>query len=351
MTDGQYLLLLFVALYLFESLRWLPPRSRLIVGSGLRWQIRQPFDATEIRGYSPVLESILPPLQTHLFTLPWLYAPAAGGLEIQPDQKRPPLLIPWATLKLHVDEQCLDLAPGQRLRFLSNTQAQHAKKQIQQWTTQTQAEREADFLQHAAATLAPAPLAAHAAELTQQTRSLRVLGSIIFLWTFGVLVGLYRWQGDSVLMLVGVGGLFLLQWCQAVLFFRKAKGLPYRFWKALAMALLPQHAMRAADHFSKPTDTETPHPLASYGLLAEDAWKKQALSFWRNTHYRKTATADLQSQALTTFFTQQGVALADLETIPTKLADSASYCPNCQTQFQAGTPHCKDCGGIPLRAF
>lgn len=351
MTDGQSLFLLFVALYLLESLRWLPPRSYLLLGSGEHWQAKQTFQAAEIRGTSPALLSLLPPLQTHIVSLPWQYAPAAAGLEIQPDLKRPSLLIPWSNVKPRAEDQSLHLAPGQRLRFLSPTHAKHAQQQIQQWIPQSQEERDADFLRYASATLAPAPLAEQVAALSQKTRSLRFIGSLIFLWTFAVLSGLYRWQGDSIAVMIVVAALFVFQWTQAVLFYRQTKGLPYRFWKALAVALMPQHAMRAADHLSKPPGTETPHPLASRGLLSDEAWKKLATSFWRSTRYSTAATADLQSRALTVFLTEQGLSPADLEIVPTRQADSASYCPNCQTQFQAGTQHCKDCGGIPLRAF
>ncbi|MES2505372.1 MAG: hypothetical protein V4599_01630 [Verrucomicrobiota bacterium] len=350
MTDGQSLLLLFVALYLLECLRWLPPRSLLLLGHGSSWQARRPFQPVELAGGSPALLAFLPPLQAHVTTLPWLLVPAADGLEVRADRLRP-LLLPWERLSPRTEGRTLHLAPGHRVRCLSEEQARQAQQQVQQWIPLAQEAREADFLRHAEATLKSDPLTGHAEALTGRTRLLRGLGSLIFLWTFGVLVALYRWLGDDVEMLWAAGVLFVLQFTQAVVFFRRARGLPYRFWKTLAIALLPQHAMRAADHFCQVAMPLPSHPLAARSLLGNEAWKKLAAQMWKQTRYQPAATADLQSRALESFLDQQGLAVADLEPAPAQQTGSALYCPGCQAQFQAGASRCQDCGGIELRAF
>ncbi|HEY1081436.1 MAG TPA: hypothetical protein VGE29_04195 [Prosthecobacter sp.] len=354
MTEGQSLLLLFAALYSIESLRWLPPRSRLLLGSGkgTGWYSRPPFQPIELAGASPVLLAFLPPLQSHLGTSPWLAVPAAEGLEIQADTKRPPVLLPWEKVAPRLEDRTLHLGGGLQLRCLGEEHARQLQTLIQGWIPLPQAERESGFLHHAAATLAPAVLEQQAADLSQQTRTLRWLGSLIFLWTFGVVAGVYRWLGESTAVLAAAALLLLLQLTQAFLFYRAARAaaLPHCFWKALAMALLPQHAMRGADPLCDAL-TAPSHPLAARNLLGDPAWRKLAAEQWKKTCYQAGATAPLQRQALEAFFQSQDLKPEDLEPAPERQPGSALYCPGCHAQFQAGATHCRDCGGVALRAF
>ncbi len=350
MTDGQSLLLIFAALYLLECLRWLPPRSLLLLGSGDRWQFRATFQPVQLAGRSPALLAFLPPLQAQVATLPWLLVPASAGLEIRQDRLRP-LLLSWEKVQPRVDGRSLHLAPGHRIRCQSEAHARHAQEQVARWIPLTQEARAADFLQHAQTTLEAAPLLERTASITAQTRQLRWLSNLIFVWTFVVLVILYRWLGDTVEMLWATAVLFMLQFTQAILFFRRAQGLPYRFWKALAIALLPQHAMRAADHlcdFSSPCPS---HPLAARARVGEAAWKKLATQLWNQIRYQPSATSDLQSLALERYFAGQELPLTALETVPLQQPGSALYCPGCLAQFQATASHCQDCHGTELRAF
>lgn len=350
MTDGQSLLLLFAALYFIECLRWLPPRSYLLIGSGVSWAGRSAFQAVELRGGCPGLLGLLPPLQTHLVTLPWQWIPAEAGLELHVDA-RPPIVVPWQDIRPFIDGYVLHLGRTFRVRCLSDRHAGEALAQVERWLPLTQAEREADFLRHAAQTLKTDPLLAAAQTVSPRTRPLRFLGSIVFLWTFLVMAALYRWLGDGFVILGAAAGLFLFQFIQAVLFYRSATGLPYRFWKSLAAAVLPQHAMRAADPLADTTKHSPFHPLAARKLLGEEAWRKLALSFWKQARYQPSATAALQIQALASFFETQDIVAADLETAPERQGDSVTYCPRCQVQFQAGATVCKDCGGVELRPF
>lgn len=351
MTDGQSLLLLFVVLYLIESLRWLPGRSWMLTGSGRRWQARQPFQPVEIAGGSPALLSVLPPLQTHLLTLPWLFVPSESGLEVFADDRRPPLLLPWTSLTPATEGRHLRLTTTCRVRCLSDRHAREAGAQIQRWLTLVPEAREQDFLDHARQTLAAQPLQDRASALQSQTRLLRHLGSLIFVWTFAVMAALYRWLGDSLEILIAASFLLLLQAVQAVLFYRRARGIPHRIWKSLATALLPQHAMRAADHLADVQTDHPSHPLAARPLLGDTTWRALALRFWKRIRYAPSVTSALQMQALETFFKSEGLAIEDLETPPVQQSGTEAYCPNCHAQFQAGATTCNDCGGIALKAF
>jgi len=350
MTDGQSLLLLFVALYLMECLRWLPARAYLIIGSRVRWRIQRPFQPIELAASCPTLLSFLPPLQTHFFTLPWQLIPAAEGLELHVDERQP-YLLPWTEVKPEAQGRYVKLSHNQRVRCLSENHARAALKLVQTWSAMSEDERAKDFLSYAEQTLRTEPVQSLATHLANQTQLLRQLGNLIFVWTFILMVALYRWLGESVVVLWAAAGLLLLQLTQAFFFYRRSQGVSYRFWKALAMALLPQHAIRAADHLADVSGSVASHPLAARTLLTEEVWKQQARQFWKKARYRPSATANVQSRALGLFLEKEGVPLSELESAPAQQADSASYCPNCQAQFQISSGLCQDCGGVTLKPF
>ena len=350
MTDGQSLLLVFVALYIFECLRWLPAQSYLLLGSGTRWHSHRPFQPIELGGRCPALLSLLPPLQSHLVTLPWQFIPAEAGLELHLDA-RPPQLLPWAAVQTRVEGRNLYLSPELRVSCLHESHARQIKELIQAWLPMPQAERETDFLRYAKKTLDGHALTAQAKALSAQTGRLRHLGSLIFLWTFVILASLYRWLGESTLILWVAAGMFGLQLVQTWFFYRRAKGVTFRFWKALVVAIMPQHAMRAADLLAdKPTETPA-HPLAARALIGDEVWRKQALQFWKTARYQPNLTADLQSRALEAFLKKQGLPTSELDAPPTREEGTSVYCPKCHAQFQAGATQCQDCGGVPLKAF
>lgn len=350
MTDGQSLLLLFVALYFIECLRWLPPQSLLLTGSGGRWSGWRPFQPIELRGRCPVLLGLLPPHQAHLITLSWQLIPAEAGVELHLDDRRP-LLLPWDQVQPVADGRTLQLSPQVQVRWPHEKQAAHACLQVRQWLAMTHQEREADFLEHARHTLEAAPLTALAAELTTRTRWLRHLGSLIFIWTFGVLAILYRWLGDGMEVLWAAAGLLTLQLSQAVLFFRQARALPHRFWKALMVALLPQHAMRAADLLCDVPSSVPAHPLAAKSLIGDEAWKKMACQMWKTARFQPSATTRLQCLVLEAHLEKEGLPVSEIEAPPPQQPGSLLYCPSCQSQFKDGTHVCQDCGDVPLRPF
>lgn len=350
MSEGQSLLLLFVALYFIECLRWLPGQTYLILGSGRRWYWQRPFQALKLLGSCPALLSFLPPLRAHFTALPWQIVPAAEDLEFHGEAHRPQLL-PWADLNVAVESRVLHLNHAHRIRFLSENDALLAQQQIQRWLKQTPTEREADFLSYAEQTLQTELVTDSADKITDQTRLLRSLGSLIFIWAFVVIVSLYRWFGDAEPVLWAGGFLIALQFTQAFFFYRRSQNLSYRIWKAVAIALLPQHAMRAADLLSDAHGASPSHPLAARALIGDGAWKKLAGQFWKQARYSTGRTAELQSRALEAFFAKQGVMVSELETVPPQQPGSASYCPSCQAQFQSGVSLCQDCRGVMLRAF
>lgn len=352
MTDGQYLLLLFATLYLIECLRWRPAASRVLHGSRRRWASRRPLRPVEVARRHPALLGVLPPLQVHTAAMPWLAIPAGEELELYTESKSP-VRIPWGKVTVVVHEAELVFSSSCKIRCLSETHARQWEQQIQAWKTMSPGEREAAFLKLATASLSEGESTAALEKLEADTRALRWLGGLLFVFTFGVLSVIYRWVGEGLEVLIAAGVLFVLMFVQAVLFFRRARGLPHRFLKALPMALLPQHSIRAADLLCDAALAKTAphHPLAYRVLLGDGAWKKLAGEYWRAVKHQAGPAAALQKQALESYFKGQGIALEDLELKPERQAGSAAYCPVCQAQFQAEAKHCRDCGGVELKAF
>jgi hypothetical protein len=150
--------------------------------------------------------------------------------------------------------------------------------------------------------------------------------------------------------------LLILLWTQAVIFFRVAgrergqSRVKYRFWKALAVAFLPQQAMRAADLLCR-AQACTAHPLAARELLEDQVWRKLAARFWNNLQHGRAKSAALQTRALEAFFRHQGLALTELEEVPVRNAGSAAYCPHCYAQFVDANVECRDCGDLALKTW
>jgi len=354
MTDGQWLFTIFAALYLIECARWVPGAVWMIAGAGRSWRVRRPLQHLEVAGRKLLLLPVLPPLRVHLLTLPWQFVPSTPGLEHLPQDGGAPFLIPWPELAPKAEGGLLHLSAGHHLRLPDEGTATAWAQRLQGWSGLGAEAREKDFLKHARQSLDAAAIAAQAAALCARTRTLRLLGGVIFLWCFGVITAVYRWLGDGYEVLIAAGLLLLLLWVQAVVFWRATRKLDapvkHRFWKTLAIACLPQHAMRAADLLCHGQPI-TAHPLAAKGLLDDTAWLRLARHFWKTIRHSQAASAALQTRALESFFKSHSIALEQLDETPEKQPGSAAWCPRCMAQFVDAQSVCKDCGGVQLKPF
>jgi hypothetical protein len=249
----------------------------------------------------------------------------------------------------------LRLGPGIRHRLPTEAAATVWQHRLSRWLTLTPSERESDFLHLAATSLDPAALDLAMQTLATQTQTLRRLANLMFVFCFVVISSVYRVWGDGLAVLGAAAALWLLLWTQAVLFWRTSGRLPpgaipFRFWKTLAIAFLPQHAIRAADHFSVDPPHEA-HPLAA-AMLFPSAKRRGMLSrFWKAIHHGQAASKALQERAFLAFLQTQKISAQDLEDKPERQPGSMAYCPRCQAQFREVAATCQDCGGLPLRPF
>lgn len=354
MTDGQTLFAVFALLYLIECLRLVPSTAWMAAGAEkLRWSVIRPWMRLQIGGGSPLLLAALPPMQAHAVALPWLFVPEHDVLRVRLTDGMSATLA-WDKLSLRVEETTLQLDAATRVRLPTPALAQIWMNRLAEWRDMTPDQRRSAFLKHARISLDVKAAEKTANEAAKHTRALRRLATTHFIWCFGVISVVYHRFGDSLLVLGATAVLLVLQIIQSWLFLRATRQhtpvIPYRRWRALGIAFLPQLAMRAADGVSLTTDQEPPHPLAWLGLLEEKAWLQIARTFWREARYltgwSQNEALPLEAEALHAFFRHEGIAETDYD--PPSAAKLPA-CPRCGAEFQTGITVCNDCGGVELR--
>ena len=354
MTDGQWLFTLFALLYGVECLRFYPGAVWMYADCGKRGWLRRPLQHLDFAGRKFLLLPVLPPVPVQVVLMPWLLVPCAEGLEILNAAGKSAELILWAELKPTMDAAVLRLGPDQALRFTDEATAAAWLKDVQGWQGLADAARERDFLKLAAQMLDAKGFAAVLADLAARTRWLRLLGTLIFGLCFGVITGIYRWLGEGPQVLLAASIQLLLMGIQAVVFWRVTgrlkEPIKHRFWKALAISLLPQHAMRAADHVCAALPFRA-HPLAAVGCVRESARVALVRPFWKLARYGQMRSASLQQRALEGFLKAQGMTVSLLEVAPEQEFGAAAFCPCCEAQFGDAQALCQDCGGLALKRF
>lgn len=351
MTDGQWLFTLFLILYLVESLR-LQPKSAWLWTS--RRRLSRPFLPLDFAGRHLILLPILPPLQAFGNLRSWELVPCQSGLEVLDQQNSNHQILPWESVQPTLDGTKLILTTQHQLHCINQSSAKAWLERLQLWKKSSETTREKDFLKLTTNSLNGAALSAVMKQVFNETRLLRLLGTMIFFTCFGVITVIYRRYGDGHEVLYAAAALISLQWIQAALFWRAsgrlAHLLKHRFWKMVACAFLPQHAMRAADHVCEALSPEA-HPLAAISEMGDAEKLKLLRPFWQSLQHSTAQSAALQQRALATFLKAQNISEDQLQEIPEKQSGSMAYCPQCSAQFRDPTARCKDCGDLELKAF
>lgn len=359
MTDGQWLFATFLALYLMESIRWLPPQAVLLVGSGGEggWKRVRPSATFRFRGRAAIFLPLLPPLQAWRLTSEWPLVPSEEVVAVAPeDRGAPALRIPWADLAPAAHDSRLRLTALLDLPVVNEAEARRLAAQLSAWKALEPAAQEAAFLAEAERTLAQAPLKESLLAADHGTRWLRWLGSSIAIWSYGGISWLYWRFGESNALLVGVIVLFGLMITQASVFLSASKrhrqnagtAVPWRWLKTMGILLFPPMAIRAADHLLA-LQTPWSHPLAARGLVPEKSWQTAASEAWRMAAYQPEGQSPgLEALALQQFFKSGGVAIQEWDAPPKKLDATQAYCPRCRAVFTASAGVCADCGGVRL---
>lgn len=357
MTDGQLLFAVFAALYLIECLRLLPVQAWLCSGSKEgRWKVRPLSSLIGSRGWALALLRPLPPFNAHFVALPWVFVPHPDGLLVR-EGTGSGRVVDWNAVEPAAGEGSLRIGGSVIVRLPSAKCATEWCDRLREWKKMDAGKREKAFLQFAAESLDPQTVQQRANTSVERTRALRSNAAWIMIWCFGVVSGVHAWYGETPRLWIALGGLLVMQLMQAGMFWaaaRKEPSITHRFWKTIAIGLLPQHSIRAADHFFRAAEL-VPHPLAARALLDDESFLVPARKFWREARFQPGGDADgelpLEAKALQRFFKQAGVSVESLEQPPAHDGTSSAYCPRCQGQFLASVHECRDCGGIKLRAF
>lgn len=360
MTDGQLLFAVFAALYLVECFRWIPSHSWICVQRTRgRWHFRRTSKNFSARGIGAVLLSPLPPFRAHSLAMPWLFVPERDHLVVH-DEGGATTRIAWDKIKPRADGSSVTLAGLAVVRMPSDSLAAKWCTRLREWAAMPEGDREKSFLDHAARSLDAEAVRETARTLTGRTRMLHANAALILFWCFGIVSGIHAWYGESPLLWSALLALLALQIVQAMLFWRAARSaapeneVRFRFWKALAAALMPQHSVRAADHICRAV-AFVPHPLAAGPLLDPDEFLAGAQRFWREARFKKgwqaAVALPLEAVALEGFFKSSNTDIATLEKAPDRDHTSVSYCPRCLAQFQLAVGECQDCEGVELREF
>ncbi|MEQ1747951.1 MAG: hypothetical protein ABL974_00905 [Prosthecobacter sp.] len=354
MTDGQWLFTLFALLYLLECLRLCPGSVWLFSSSGVSGWMRRPLQHLDFIGRKLLLMPVLPPMPVHVVMMPWMLVPCSLGLELLDEAGKSVWLVPWNDLKPTTDAATLRLSADHGVRFADESSAAEWLKRVKSWQVMPDSEREEDFLKQAALMLDVKRFSEFLKALSAQTRILRILGTLIFLMCFGVISTIYRWLGEGPQVLIAAATLLLMLWVQAVIFWRVSgrlkEPIKHRFWKTLAIAFLPQHAMRAADHVCAASPCQM-HPLAALDSIEEPSRIDLVRPFWKAIFHGQIQSAPIQQRVLENFLNAQSMDINQLDEVPEKQAGSAAYCPRCLAQFRDATALCQDCGGLALQPF
>jgi len=351
MSDGQTLFAVFALLYLIECLRLVPATAWMAAGAEKQhWSTLRPWTRFQIGGGSPLLLAALPPMKGHTLALPWLFVPEEAALRVRLNDAMT-VSLDWDKLRPHAEESTLHLDSATRVRLSSPARARIWQQRLLEWRELRPEQRRSAFLKHARTSLDIKTAETAATEAARHTRPLRLLATLHFIWCFAVITVVYRLYGDGLPVLMAALTLLLLQFTQSWLFLRATSQapVPYRRWRALGIAFLPQLAMRAFDAVSLTTDAEPPHPLAWHGLLEEQRWLQTARQFWREARYvpgwPQSETLPVEAEALQTFFRLENIAKTDYAPQPTAKLPA---CPRCGAEYQVGINTCTDCGGVEL---
>jgi hypothetical protein len=362
MTDGQFLLLVFTLLYLYECLRWVPGRAVIwsLFGSATdpkAWRSGSPLQLFRTRGGAFALLPPVPPIAAHVMAASWPAVPHSQGLCVWDEATGVTSHIPWDDVHAAADEATLKVTAGHQVRCVHGWQAAEWAKLIQGWKTLPQEEREVQFLAKAATLLNREALLEAGRRVAKETRGLRWNGTVIFVWTLLVLPYTYWRFADTLPTLIAFAAVYVLMLWQAGCLWalsRREPRLKHGRWShILGAAFYPPSSIRAADWVCVMRCPEV-HPLASaFAWGSKESAEKLAAQIWRLARwpvgsFDQRPWSGPEVQALEAFFKTLELDLSSLAVAPDLPEGANRHCPRCLATYASTAETCPDCGGMPL---
>jgi hypothetical protein len=382
MSDLQLLFLVLALLYGWECACWVRRGSVAFkTWLGQTWRLAQPGTLFGNQRGGFIFAAPLPPLGTFFaanqFPLSLspdgvlAYVATSVNREWRPAQSGK--FLPFDTIrevwskgrKVIARDEVLWIAPTLSL-------ARHAAESLKRLAELSSFQREKAINDFIRAGLDSQAVERRWNELRQNSRNVRVLGNLLFIYLFAFAPILIWNLGVKLSWLGLLLGLVTLTVTTSVLFHRAHKKLfpttgDERFTHTLTIALSPPNAVRACDALSRPL-FETFHPLAVAKVFLPD---KEFRQFARDVllDIRHPALpvcpADEPAPRATELFARTALRQAVEQMLkrggfepdelcrPPHPADDSSraYCPRCGAQFTNVEATCADCGGIPVAAF
>jgi hypothetical protein len=365
LSELAELYLVFLVLYLFECLAWVPRRTVGFFAFAGRWRGRIAFRPNASWSVSVVFGKPWPPLSP-----PWLAEPLPFAIDptgitlIESDRRR----LAWEDLEpVSVRGHRVESGDLLLATIASRKGAAVLAEALEKTRTSPTKKREAGLRRFLDARFdLDAPLARQK-EFQASARTLRVLSTALWLALFGGLgVAVFT---RSMLVLLGAAALSLLLWpINSVVFHLTLRKLTWlsrehrpEFPKRLVAMLSPISGLRGVDMVAREVWANLdPMTVAAALLSARDlpkfarpflmamqAREKDDLTWWR------TETR----QRIERVLAQKNVDMGAMLASPVREGDHVeTYCPSCLAQYesgrQAGEPCPNDtCPDIPLRAF
>jgi len=370
MTDGQFLLLLFLAFYLSECGYWLPRRAVVFRGPGKV--------GVRARGVSGVLNNakggfvwtaVLPPAGRDYACEPWPFSVTAEGLSssvpTSPNPGWPPpdsgVSLGWdAVERITYDKKILCLN-GQYFASCMGTAAAREHTRLLEEIRAAGGEQRPEIIRGALATaLSEKSVIESRQRCEKVARNVKFAGMVVFLFLFGVLPVAYRVLGDSWVVVALAGGLWLAMITASVMYFRAHRRLfptlrGERWQHLLASLFAPQHAARCADGLVRGA-LGTAYPAAAAG--GDTAFLG---AFYRDLRHPVPDGVDSVAREFRERFLlpavegeleERGLQLDKL-TGPPKREDEADthFCPRCHQLYTSEASGCPECGGLGLVPF
>jgi hypothetical protein len=365
LSELAELFVLFLVLYLFECLAWVPRRTVGFFAFAGRWRARLAFRPNASWSVSVVLGKPWPPLSP-----PWLAEPLPFAVD------------PRGITHTESDHQPLtweELAPiaarGNRLESGDLVLATLASRQgaadlaeaLEKTRVASAKKREALLRRLLDARFTPDAPEARRRQYAKSVRGLRIVSNGLWLGLFGGL-GAAVLTHNMLILLLAAAVTLLLWPVNSILFLltlRRVSWLPRTCWpersKRLVTTLSPLSAVRAADILAREIWANldpltvaaallSERDLAGFArprLIAMQPRNDDDLAWWR-TESRKR-----MEQVLS----RRGIDIATLLAPPVREGEHVTtYCPACLSQYEpgraAGQPCPNEgCPQIPLRAF
>lgn len=372
MTDEQFLLLIFGALYLAECLEWLP---RWYAGfssvAGRNWRVRRPSRELGNASAGLLWKFPLPPLGTFVASQPLPFAVGNGGVlacalhSPNPGGKAPApeSFATWQELgTLRRDGKQLLVGGRTFLKVCSEREAAHLARLLGSLADAPAAERERIAHQRLRRAFALESARRRLDAFRRASRPLRILCNLLFVLLFACIPPVvWYWGFEDTWPYLLVALLAFMLSCATVFHSLHRRLFPLgkgeRWTNALLACVAPHHAIRLVDAAARGLLSDF-HPLACARLLLDPAdFRDFAARWYRDLKFpisdassdfvrEKAATRSWWIAETSAFLERCGLDEKTLLASPIADDTNGSFCPRCHTAFELRNAVCADCGGM-----